>query len=277
MMRFSALTLTLLHGAVIVASQDSQSSLACKEIDINVSVSALNKDLGNLGLDALKDAVALNELVAAASSVLVGGNYTIAARYCEPTYKAPSRQHTLQFLAHGITYTRNYWSGLAAPGTKVGQDEYSWVEYAAKQGYPTLSIDRLCNGESSRPNGLAVCQLPLEMETIHAIVQSAWQGTIEGVERAFDKIIYVGHSYGSQNANLLAAQHPDDVDAYVLTGFTPEVTQGEAGLLTLPVPAPAAVISPDRFGGLLLDPTYLLASSEEGIRTVSWHGKYECM
>lgn len=251
-------------------------ALSCQDIEIPVSVSAQNKNLPlTLGLDTLKDTGALNRLVAGLTSSLVHGTYTIHARYCEPTEQVASRRDTLQVLVHGITYTLDYWSGDLPPGTSAGQDEYSWIKYAANQGYPTLSIDRLCNGASSRPNGLVFCQLPLQAEVIHAIVEAARNGTLPEAKQSFDKIICVGHSYGSLVANGHSTQYPDDVDAYIFTGYSDVLTQGEAGVAVLSLFLPAAVVSPTEFGGLLLDPTYLLSSSKNGTKSVEFYGDYD--
>jgi len=38
---------------------------------------------------------------------LIQGAFNISARYCEPQVKDSSRADTLQFLVHGLTYTKN--------------------------------------------------------------------------------------------------------------------------------------------------------------------------
>ncbi|EME41981.1 hypothetical protein DOTSEDRAFT_72924 [Dothistroma septosporum NZE10] len=235
--------------------------LNCREITIPVNVSAENENLASNSTTP--------------PSTLVTGEYYIRARYCEPAKIVGYRKDTLQLLVHGITYTQNYWSGLAPPGTIPGQDEYSWIKYASDRGYPTLSVDRLCNGLSSRPDGLEKCQLPLEVATMHAIVQAAREGTLPFVGRCFEKIVYVGHSYGSLVANGLAVQHPKDADAYVLSGFSLKVVQGGAPVSTLAKLSTASSALPFRFGFLHEDPNYVVATSQQGVAELFYYGDYD--
>jgi pimeloyl-ACP methyl ester carboxylesterase len=107
---------------------------------------------------------------------------------------------------------------------------------------------------------------------MHAVIDLAREGLLPGVGRSFEKIVYVGHSYGSLVGNHLAVNHPFDVDAYILSGFSLKLAQGVAGVLVLPAFLPAAAVSPTRFGGS--DPGYLMASSQSGFRTVFYHGDY---
>jgi pimeloyl-ACP methyl ester carboxylesterase len=259
-------------AAACLAAPVTTSPLTCHDVIIPVEVSANNIALPpNLGFADLTPAF-VESAIATFGTTLVQGQYNIGARYCEPTTVVPSRQQTLQVLIHGITYTRNYWSGLAAPGTKSGQDEYSWIVYAAEQGYPTLSIDRLCNGVSSHPNGVTACQNPLEAETIHAVISIARAGQLPGVSKTFDKIIVVGHSLGSLVAAVLTEQHPSDADALLLTGFSFHVTLGVSGV----IPAflvPAAIANPAAYGNL--DLGYLLLTSASAVQKFFYFGQFD--
>ncbi|GIZ49301.1 hypothetical protein CKM354_001233300 [Cercospora kikuchii] len=273
-MRLNQLLCLSFTAAASAAPHIARDGLSCREINIPVDVSANNRDLPEtLDLSSLLSLSVLNDLVAGLGSTLVSGNYSIAARYCEPSAKVESRNKTLQILVHGIQYDRDYWFGLAAPGTKAGQDEYSWAVYAANEGYATLSIDRLCTGNSSRPLSLTQCQAPLEAETLHAIIEAARSGTLPDVQQSFDKIVYTGHSYGSLIGNALALQHPEDVDTYVFTGFSLDALQGATGFALLPGFLPAAVVAPERFGSD--DLGYLLATNEEGAKKVFYYGDYD--
>ncbi|KAF2209971.1 hypothetical protein CERZMDRAFT_46247 [Cercospora zeae-maydis SCOH1-5] len=261
-------------AAASAAPHFPRDGLSCRDLNISVDVSAKNRALPNgLDLSSLQGLSVLNDLVAGLGEFLVSGTYTISARYCESSANVQSRNTTLQILVHGLLYTKDYWFGGAPPGTQAGQDEYSWVLYAAEQGYPTLSIDRLCAGNSSRPLSLTQCQAPLEAETIHAIIESARSGTLPGIQQSFDKVVYAGHSYGSLLGNALAAQHPEDVDSYVLTGFSLDALQGAAGFVVLPGFLPAAVVEPVRFGSD--DLAYLLATNEEGTKAAFYYGDYD--
>jgi pimeloyl-ACP methyl ester carboxylesterase len=113
------------------------------------------------------------------------------------------------------------------------------VAYASHQGYPTLAIDRLGNGDSDHPDPILVVQMPAHAEIAHGVVQLAKAGT-SPLPRAFDKVIYVGHSFGSLIGNLMNEKYPDAVDATVLTGWSDNfVIAGipiALGLVTLPAP-----------------------------------------
>ncbi|KAM5529222.1 ctr copper transporter family protein [Fusarium oxysporum f. sp. phaseoli] len=197
-----------------------------------------------------------------AFNVPVHGTFNIAARYCEPEIKIPFKQHTLQILVHGITYDRNYWSGDGPPGSGYHGDQYSWIAFASKQGYPTLSIDRLGNGLSDHPDPITVVQLATHVETIHQLVLKARSGTLPGPSkpRAFYKVIYAGHSFGSSVGNGLNAKYPSDVDATILTGFSrtsnaPVLSEASSKELS-----PAAQVNSEKFGNL--DPGYMTISNE---------------
>lgn len=265
-----------MRGVLSFLLASGVAALTCNDIAIPVSVSALNKNFPpDLSIDSLLTPGLLNKIVAGLTSSLVSGDYTIGARYCEPSKDIASRRDTLQVLVHGITYTKDYWSGLAPPGTLNGQDEHSWVKYAADQGYATLSVDRLCNGASSKPNGLAFCQAPLQAEAMRAVIEQAKAGSLPGVAKTYGKIVYVGHSYGSLVANSLAAQHPDLVDAYVLTGFSGKLLQDTTGILILPGFTPAAVVDPKNYGAGQVDALYLMATNPTGTQKVFYYGDYD--
>jgi len=66
---------------------------------------------------------------------------------------------------------------------------------------------------------------------------------------SFDKIIYVGHSFGSALGNHVAKDSPSAVDAYVLTGYSSTVALPIN--LTLDFFS-AAIANPARFSGIPL-------------------------
>jgi pimeloyl-ACP methyl ester carboxylesterase len=96
------------------------------------------------------------------------------------------------------------------------------VSYAANEGYATLAIDRLGNGQSSHPNALTT-QIPLQVEILHLIIEAARSGNLPLPEpysgARFDKIIAVGHSLGSMVVNALNWRYAADADGTVLTGY----------------------------------------------------------
>ncbi|KAK5993537.1 hypothetical protein PT974_06971 [Cladobotryum mycophilum] len=220
----------------------------CTEVRIPVSVLADNIALPPI--DATNLFSILNNIGDAAFGVLtVNGNYTLAGRYCEPEVHIPQRQNTIQLLVHGATYNKNYWSGLDFPQGYHGND-YSWIAYASQQGYPTLSIDRLGSGDSDKPDPIKVVQIPVQAEAMYQTTLSLRAGTIEGIGRSFNKIVYIGHSLGSMIGNAMSARHGEAVDALVLTGYTKRYKPDLPGIFAKGVPIPAAVFDSARFSGL---------------------------
>ncbi|KAK0099464.1 hypothetical protein ONS95_004674 [Cadophora gregata] len=200
-------TLTLLH--LILASP------TCTTLSIPVSVRAHNAhfppDFTTTSLLSLVGA-----LGAVVFDSLITDTFTIVGTYCEPEVLVERRKDTVQLLVHGATYTRAYWTG-------DGFDErYSWVAAASKDGYPTLAIDRLGNGDSSHPDPILAVQYPIEVETIHQIILKLRAGTVPSTlaGRKFTKVIYVGHSYGSIIGNALATLYPSDPTSLILTGWS---------------------------------------------------------
>lgn len=188
----------------------------------------------------------------------------LSARYCAPDPNAkapPSRKSHVQFLVHGIPYTKNYWQGLFYPG---GAAPYDWVAQATSRGYPVLSVDNLGNGNSStHPDPILQVQQPLETEVYHQLIKKLRAGTIgHGVPKA-EKVIFVGHSYASVLGNAILTKYPTDVDAAILTGYSYTIANAVPGVLLAGL-VPASVYSPAKYGHL--DPGYLTFDLEQGKR-----------
>ncbi|KAI6777301.1 hypothetical protein HG530_001246 [Fusarium avenaceum] len=227
---------------------EEKCQLSCTDVVISVAINATNFQIPIASTGPTFD-------------VPVHETFNIAARYCEPEIKIRSKQHTLQILVHGITYDRNYWSGDGPPGSGYHGDKYSWIAFASKQGYPTLSIDRLGNGLSDHPDPITVVQLPTHIETIHQLVLKARSGTLPGPSkpRAFNKVVYAGHSFGSIVGNGLNAKYPSDVDATILTGFTNTTNVALVSTISDDI-SPAAQVNAEKFGSL--DPGYVALNNE---------------
>ncbi|KAI0997620.1 hypothetical protein K3495_g10568 [Podosphaera aphanis] len=253
---------TIVFGATI-----SPRAPTCSDINIPVSLDTLNFNIDSdlNSQDSLKNAMQkFFNSNNTSPTVRVNGQYNIAARYCEPEVRNATRANTIQILVHGITYTKDYWSGLGAPGNGFDGDTYSWIAYASKQGYPTLSIDRLGNGDSDRPNGILDVQIGSHVEVTQSLINTLQSGSIGG--RTFNKFIYVGHSYGSLIGNLHSVKYPNAVSAYVLTGFTQKIKASLIPVLFVGGFLPASVAFPANFGDASL--SYFAASNQTGANSL---------
>ncbi|KAF2163126.1 hypothetical protein M409DRAFT_57793 [Zasmidium cellare ATCC 36951] len=260
----------LLHLGWLVLAHGSSNGNGprCDEnVTLSISASAINLDIpSTFSLSTLNVEDNIEGLLKSFPTTTVTGTYTIAGRYCEPANSIASRSITLQVLVHGITFDRNYWSGEGAPGQGLNGTSYSWIDYASEQGYPTLSVDRICNGQSSKPNGLLVCQVPFNAEVLHGVVEAARNGSVGG--RPFEK-----HSEGSLIGNSLSQQYPDDVDTYIQTGYTPFLILGGPGLVVAGGYIPALLADPVKFADVT-DITYLAGTSVSGVEANFFAGQY---
>ena len=170
--------------------------------------------------------------------------FKIAGTYCPATASVPGTTNTIQIMVHGATYTKEYFQH-GSWGT--GNTKYSWSDAANARGYPTLSIDRLCNGQSTRlaPRN---CQYPIQLEAIHQVIQQVRQGTQRKVGK-YGKIVLVGHSFGSIFVSSIASVHPNDADVLVLTGFPGGGSNNNLGVAAQVYTA-ARIADPVRFGNL---------------------------
>jgi pimeloyl-ACP methyl ester carboxylesterase len=172
----------------------------------------------------------------------------IYGKLCTPSGRSPD---TIQFLVSGAFYTGLYWE---FPDPSGGTDRYNYAAAANKAGFATLVIDRIGHGRSSRPLST---KITLESSTfaVHQVVQAIRRGAIVAPDgRQFDKVVYVGHSYGTGMGWNLATHYGQDLDAAVFTGlaYTTTVTAVPVIYGSL---YPAAL--DPRFAGDGLDPGYL--------------------
>jgi pimeloyl-ACP methyl ester carboxylesterase len=143
---------------------------------------------------------------------------------------------------------------------------YSYVDFALSNGYHTVAIDRLGCGNSSHPDPVLV-RAGMQAELTASIIQQLRHGdsTIFPttlLPRA-GKIIVVGHSYGSFVINILLDNHPEGVDAAILTSYV-HVFSNAVSSVGEQQFAPASSVFPTRFGGL--DPGYLTLSNRTNER-----------
>lgn len=138
-----------------------------------------------------------------APNVTRDGRYTLAGLYCAapttPPYAHPNPKKKavaapLQVLAHGSSYTKEYWH-RAAWGNMTLRNSYQ--QFAHEKGYATLAIDRLCYGASSHPDPLLDCQLSTSVEAFHRLFVALRKGTASAKIPIPSELAFVGHSAGS--------------------------------------------------------------------------------
>lgn len=176
----------------------------------------------------------------------ISGTYDFGASLCLPANGTVS--DTVHFLTHGVGFDRYYWD--FAPG-------YSYVDYAAQQGYATFLYDRLGTGLSSTPDPVQVVQSPLQVAIAAELIRKLRNGAFGGLHPTH--VVGVGHSYGSSITQGVTVQYPDLLDATVLTGFSTNAT----GQVTFAVGNNFAIASqhdPARFGNRSTG--YIMTSSD---------------
>lgn len=96
---------------------------------------------------------------------------------------------------------------------------YSYVESAVNAGYNTLAIDRLGVGNSSHGDPFNTIQAQAEVEALNAVTTKLRNGEIPEIDHAFEKVIHIGHSFGSVQSYWLSVVYPENTDGIVLTGW----------------------------------------------------------
>jgi pimeloyl-ACP methyl ester carboxylesterase len=159
---------------------------------------------------------------------------------------------TVQVLTHGIGIDHTYWNN--APN-------YSYVDYAAEQGYTTFNYDRLGVGLSEHPDPLQVVQAELEIAIAHGISELLRSGALAA--NKFTKVVAVGHSYGSIVTYGWTKEYPQDVNAAVLTGFSPSVASAASTLIAQALDL-ASVVNPILYSELPAG--YITSSTITGLQ-----------
>jgi len=200
------------------------SARKCENITIPVSISARN---GVFNVNIPQDNVDVTNLMLEmakqgrnyTASVLTGyatvtGAYELAATFCTPD-QGPGK--ILQILTHGVGFDRGYWD------IPFNNFNYSYVETAVDHyGFTTLSWDRLGIGMSDHGEPVNEIQSFLEIAALKAITRKARSQQLPGTAGGhhFDKVVHVGHSFGSIQSYALARDEPSLSDGLVLTGFS---------------------------------------------------------
>jgi pimeloyl-ACP methyl ester carboxylesterase len=156
--------------------------------------------------------------------------YRVVGELCVPRGR---RADTLQILIHGSTYNRSYWDFPFQP------QRYSYVRHANQSGFATLAIDRLGSGESDHP-APEIISVHGTAHTVHQIVSAVRSGShhaADGRRLDFERIVLVGHSFGSNIAWTEAGIY-GDVDGLILTAISHDMNPPAAPLTqTLSYPA----------------------------------------
>ena len=113
-----------------------------------------------------------------------------------------------QVLIPGATYNHLYWD------FPHGDGYYSYVDAATAAGYATFDIDPIGQGNSSHPPSADVT-VTAEAVALHDAIAALRSGAVDG--HVFSGVITVGHSIGSVDAWLEAADY-HDVNAVIATG-----------------------------------------------------------
>lgn len=210
------------------------------------------------------------------------GEYALAGYFCKARNHR-GKASPLQVLAHGSSYTKEYWN-RAAWGNMTTKN--SWQMFAYEKGYSTLAIDRLCYGGSSHPDPQLDCQLTTSIESFHALFGALKNGTASPRIPIPSELMFVGHSAGSITVSNFIQTHPKDVDTAILTGWPsgPISAIGAAEYYTshnltppatppmYPAFAPGAIAFPSRFAGL---PQGYIASQNTSQRAIGYSGEYD--
>lgn len=136
----------------------------------------------------------------------------ITGDICEPV--RPSA--TMLLLVAGGGENADYWNmpGLA---------RNSLVDAATAAGFATLAIDRIGTGRSTFPPSSKLVTYAAEVSTVHQVA-TALRTDSSLFGRTWGTIVGIGHSLGSGTVLGVAANHPDDVNALILTGYGSTVT-----------------------------------------------------
>ncbi|EXJ91975.1 hypothetical protein A1O3_00525 [Capronia epimyces CBS 606.96] len=146
--------------------------------------------------------------------------FDISAEYCTPATANP-KSPTLLILTHGIGFNRSYWD-FYLPGTP-DDAQYSYINRVTAAGYSTLSWNRLGIEPSTIPDPYRELQSLVELAVLTSLTTLVRAGKIAQVPQP-QKVVHVGHSWGSILSNALAAVAPGLSDGLVLTGYSHLVT-----------------------------------------------------
>ena len=242
-------------------------------VDDNINATAYAVDL---------DTWSFNATSRLQRNITVSDTFDISVQLCVPPNGTKSQN--LFIATHGGLFDKRYWDAAINPA------EYSFVDAALAQGYSILTYDRLGTGSSDKPDAYTIVQAPLQLEILRGITNMARSGevfqhtarnassagmivsaatsanaSINGSATSFDKIIHVGHSFGSVLTTALLATYGNLSDAAVMTGYILNDHFAEMRKATFALeyaPRNNATLFGDRSSGYMVDGT------RDGFQTV---------
>ena len=141
--------------------------------------------------------------------------FTITGTVCSPN-RPNANTSTLHLATHGLGFNRSYWDFYLPSHPNDAQ--YSYVHAATSLGYTVLTWNRLGIEPSSIADPYTEIQASVELSILVSLTNLTWHGQLPGLTP--QKIIHVGHSYGSELTLALAAVAPQLSSGIVLTGFS---------------------------------------------------------
>lgn len=214
--------MVLVTLAVAAGLVSTVAAKTCQNFTVPVTITSRNAVLNNFAvpsspLDASTFALNITRqggnatAMALTGYATISGTYNISAQWCTPNGQ---KSTGLQILTHGIGFDKTYWD-LA-----FNSFSYSYVNTALSQGYDTFAYDRLGIGNSSHGDPRNEIQSFLEVAALAELTRQLRNGTISTIGSGYQKIVHVGHSFGSAQTYALVNQYPTISDGIVLTGFS---------------------------------------------------------
>ncbi|KAL6862088.1 alpha/beta-hydrolase [Trichoderma novae-zelandiae] len=194
---------SLVPLALIATSAVLAASSNCVELKIPVTAHANNIKFHTVRVDSNIDAVEFTLIEEISEgSVAVGGDYELSGHFCIPLTPR-NGESILMIASHGVGFLKGVWDPTYRP------DEFSF---------------------SSLPDAYDELQVPLQGEVLRALTELALDGIIitasektggssSITEYAADKVVHVGHSYGSIITNWFLARYGSLSAGAILTGF----------------------------------------------------------
>lgn len=155
-------------------------------------------------------------------------------RFCksQPTVSALTRGIYCHFVAEASSILTNipprYWD------VEIKPDVYSYVKAAVDRGYSILTYDRLGTGNSTKADAYTMVQASAEIEIVRTLTELVRAGKLVSSAKVIgshsndtsilnsyvpDKVVHVGHSYGSFMTSGLLARYGNMSDGAILSQY----------------------------------------------------------